>query len=194
MFPRNENRNEGTFAKTTLLETTLLSPNDPKGWFPKGWFRRMFPRNENRNEGTFAKTTLSRNRPFISFCTLLRSFADLASVCALLRSFALICTLLRTFACFCVRPRLERPRLGTAAVLVSAVRDFDLYTFLKQLPFLILFRSGKLVPSCCQHKTANILREWSCHWRVSFSSAETAKVGKNLKDPQLDVQEMNGVQ
>ena len=48
MFPRNENRNEGTFAKTTLLETALLSPNDPflvltKGWFPKGWFRRMFP-------------------------------------------------------------------------------------------------------------------------------------------------------
>ena len=63
MFPRNENRNEGTFAKTTLLETALLSPSDPflvltKGWFPKGWFRRMFPRNENRNEGTFAKTTL----------------------------------------------------------------------------------------------------------------------------------------
>ena len=29
MFPRNENRNEGTFAKTTLLETALLSPNDP---------------------------------------------------------------------------------------------------------------------------------------------------------------------
>ena len=71
MFPRNENRNEGTFAKTTLLETALLSPSDPfwgcaKGWFPKGWFRRMFPRNENRNEGTFAKTTLLRNRPFIS--------------------------------------------------------------------------------------------------------------------------------
>ena len=72
MFPRNENRNEGTFAKTTLLETALLSPNDrpflvlTKGWFPKGWFRRMFPRNENRNEGTFAKTTLLRNRPFIS--------------------------------------------------------------------------------------------------------------------------------
>ena len=71
MFPRNENRNEGTFAKTTLLETALLSPNDPfwwltKGWFPKGWFRRMFPRNENRNEGTFAKTALLRNRPFIS--------------------------------------------------------------------------------------------------------------------------------
>ena len=73
MFPRNENRNEGTFAKTTLLETALLSPNDPfwgltklKGCFPKGWIRRMFPRNENRNEGTFAKTTLLRNRPFIS--------------------------------------------------------------------------------------------------------------------------------
>ena len=29
MFPRNENRNEGTFAKTTLLETALLSPSDP---------------------------------------------------------------------------------------------------------------------------------------------------------------------
>ena len=26
MLPRNENRNEGTFAKTTLLETALLSP------------------------------------------------------------------------------------------------------------------------------------------------------------------------
>ena len=29
MFPRNENRNEGTFAKTTLLETALSSPSDP---------------------------------------------------------------------------------------------------------------------------------------------------------------------
>ena len=29
MFPRNENWNEGTFAKTTLLETALLSPNEP---------------------------------------------------------------------------------------------------------------------------------------------------------------------
>ena len=29
MFPRNENRNESTFATTTLLETALLSPNDP---------------------------------------------------------------------------------------------------------------------------------------------------------------------
>ena len=28
MFPRNENRNEGTVAKTTLLETALLSPSD----------------------------------------------------------------------------------------------------------------------------------------------------------------------
>ena len=71
MFPRNENRNEGMFAKTTLLETALLSPNDPflvltEGWFPKGWFRRMFPRNENRNEGTFAKTTLLRNTALLS--------------------------------------------------------------------------------------------------------------------------------
>ena len=29
MFPWNENRNEGTFAKTTLLETAPLSPNNP---------------------------------------------------------------------------------------------------------------------------------------------------------------------
>ena len=65
MFPRNENRNEGTFAKATLLETALLSPNDPflvltKGWFPKGWFRRMFPRNENRNENR----NVRQNHPF----------------------------------------------------------------------------------------------------------------------------------
>ena len=38
MLPRNENRNEGTFACS--------------------------PRNENRNEGAFAKTTFLRNRPF----------------------------------------------------------------------------------------------------------------------------------
>ena len=43
MFPRNENRNEGTFAKTTLLETALLSPNDPVWWFPKGWFPKDVP-------------------------------------------------------------------------------------------------------------------------------------------------------
>ena len=35
MSPRNENRNEGTFAKTTLLETAPLSPNDPFWWEPK---------------------------------------------------------------------------------------------------------------------------------------------------------------
>ena len=38
-------------------------------------------------------------RPFVLFCGL---------------PFALICALLRAVACFCVRPRLERPRLGTA--------------------------------------------------------------------------------
>ena len=48
MFPRNENRNEGTFAKTTLLETALLSPNDPfwcwqKGGFQKGGFGGCSP-------------------------------------------------------------------------------------------------------------------------------------------------------
>ena len=50
-------------------------------------------------------------RSFAPFCPLLRSFAPF---CPLLRSLELICALLRAFACFCVRPRLERPRLGTA--------------------------------------------------------------------------------
>ena len=37
MFPRNENRNEGTFAKTTLnYETAPLSPTD----FPPGMHGR----------------------------------------------------------------------------------------------------------------------------------------------------------
>ena len=40
MFPRNKNRNEGTFACS--------------------------PGTKNRNEATFAKTTLLRNRPFVS--------------------------------------------------------------------------------------------------------------------------------
>ena len=75
IFPRNENRNEGTFAKTTLLLNRPFISQWAflvltKGWFPKGWFRRMFPRSENRNEGTFPKTTLLRNRPFISQWTL----------------------------------------------------------------------------------------------------------------------------
>ena len=48
MFPRNENRNEGTFAKTTLLETAFLSPDDPfwcwqKGGFQKGGFGGCSP-------------------------------------------------------------------------------------------------------------------------------------------------------
>ena len=46
---------------------------------------------------------------FLRRIALLRSFADLR-----FHSFADICALLRSFACFCVRPRLERPRLGTA--------------------------------------------------------------------------------
>ena len=46
MFPRNENRNEGTFACSTGMKAVC-----------------MFPRNENWNKGTFAKTTLLRNRP-----------------------------------------------------------------------------------------------------------------------------------
>ena len=53
MFPRNENRNEGTFGCS--LERK-----------PERAYGRVFPQNENRNEGTFAKTTLLRNRPFVS--------------------------------------------------------------------------------------------------------------------------------
>ena len=51
-------------------------------------------------------------RSFAPFCALLRSFADLR-----LRSFARICAL------FCVglRPRLERPRLGTAESYESKI-------------------------------------------------------------------------
>ena len=48
-------------------------------------------------------------RSFALCCALLHSFA---LFCA--PAFALFCALLRAFACFCVRPRLERPRLGTA--------------------------------------------------------------------------------
>ena len=45
---------------------------------------------------------------FAPFCTLLRSFADFRL------AFALFCAHLRAFACFCVRPRLQRPHLGTS--------------------------------------------------------------------------------
>ena len=58
-------------------------------------------------------------RSFAPFCTLWRSFVD-----SRLHSFVLICALLRAFACVCVRPRLERPRLGTA----------DFFGFFKPLP------------------------------------------------------------
>ena len=47
-----------------------------------------------------------------------RSFALFCALCALLRTCvcaqSLFCAHLRAFARFCVRPRLERPRLGTA--------------------------------------------------------------------------------
>ena len=60
-----------------------------------------------------------RKRSFVLFCALLHPFA---LFCALLRSFALFSGIafalfrahLRGLTCFCVRPRLERPRLGTA--------------------------------------------------------------------------------
>ena len=48
MFPRNENRNEGTFG---------CNHGSPERKPERGYVR-MFSRNENRNEGTFAKATL----------------------------------------------------------------------------------------------------------------------------------------
>ena len=63
MFPRNENRNEGTFAKTTLLETALLSPSDPfwgsqKGGFQKGGFGGCSPGTKTGTRAHSPKTTL----------------------------------------------------------------------------------------------------------------------------------------
>ena len=42
MFPRNESRNEGTFAKTTLYETALLSPGDTCSESTAKLFRVVF--------------------------------------------------------------------------------------------------------------------------------------------------------
>ena len=67
MFPRNENRNEGTFACSPGTETgTRVRSDVPPERKPERGYVRMFPLNENRDEGTLAKTTLFRNRPFIS--------------------------------------------------------------------------------------------------------------------------------
>ena len=64
MFPRNENRNEGTFGCSPGTK------NRNEGTFA------CSPGTKNQNEGTFAKTTLLRNRPFTSFYpkNLLRLF------------------------------------------------------------------------------------------------------------------------
>ena len=75
MFPQNENRNEGMFAKTTFYETTFpRNENRNEGTFgcspgtktPERGYVRMFLRNANRNEGTFAKTTLNYETALLS--------------------------------------------------------------------------------------------------------------------------------
>ena len=67
MFPRNENRNEGTFAGFGGTKTgTRVRSDVPPERKPERGHVRMFPRNENRNEGTCFKTTLLRNRPYVS--------------------------------------------------------------------------------------------------------------------------------
>ena len=68
-------------------------------------------------------------RSFALFCALLRS---LALFCGL--AFALFCALLRAFACFCVRPRLERPRLGTAELRMVIVDPFPRKSFTLPAP------------------------------------------------------------
>ena len=61
--PPERNRNEGTFAKTTLLETALLSPSEPfwcwqKGGFQKGGFGGCSP--ERKPERGYVR----QNHPF----------------------------------------------------------------------------------------------------------------------------------
>ena len=57
MFPRNENRNKGTFG---------CSPGMKTGTKTGTRVRSHIPPKRKPDEGTFAKTTLLRNRPFIS--------------------------------------------------------------------------------------------------------------------------------
>ena len=81
---------------------------------------------------------LKRLRSFALFFRLFALFHRLA--------FALICALLRAFACFCIRPRLERPRLGTAELntKINANLVFQAY-----LSFLRFFRKEN-VGKCWQ--------------------------------------------
>ena len=104
-------------SKLPFSPTPLRNPNfvDRKFCGRFNWLFAIFTR--KRSFALVCALLL----PFALFCALLRT-----CVCALLRpfadlrlhSFALNCALLRAFAFFCVRPRLERPRLGTSETLV----------------------------------------------------------------------------
>ena len=92
-----------------MRRTTPQTPPRPKGWnFPNLVVSNLVVCN------FCAEAFFSC--PFAFFCCI--SFCSFALFCAL--AFALFCALLRPvalfcthFASFCVRPRLERPRLGT---------------------------------------------------------------------------------
>ena len=109
-----------------------LGPRDLSFWFCRS--STIHTNTKNAYEpicllkvfGTFVACFASWEFPnlVVSNLVVCNFYAE-ALFCALLRPFALFCGLalalfcphLRSFACFCVRPRLERPRLGTADYL-----------------------------------------------------------------------------
>ena len=88
-----------------------------KGGFVRngfGWYGMKHAKVDVASSQTWLLAIFTRERSFALFCALLRSFALFCGLAFAPFKSVLICTLLRSFACFCVRPRLERPRLGTA--------------------------------------------------------------------------------
>ena len=58
--------------------------------------------------------------------------------------FALFCALLHSFACFCVRPRLERPNLGTAEILLKITKLWHFRDNLVSFQqFFLIFSAGR---------------------------------------------------
>ena len=106
---------------------------------------------------------------FLRGSALLRSFADLR-----LRSLALICYLSRAFACFCVRPRLERPHLGTADCKSSGGKFQE--------------NSGKIAGHALNFRTFGHRKRQTCrkHWvHTALHLVPTFRAGvfRNLQLP-----------
>ena len=112
-------------------------------------------KNSGRKFEKFGKDSFC-NFSDITFCALLQT-----CVCALLRSFVLFC------ACFCVRPRLERPHLGTAEGHVQYVARFRWHFAAKLLGLLCKdwqhFWPSMLLPSPC-----SIFWEWPRYCRKVY--------------------------